>query len=247
MTQQTIKILFIEDSPEDADAIKKLLSGEKRHQFSVEHVDTLKAGVERLYVGHFDIVLVDLSLPDSKGLATFENLQRNTADLPIILYSAPADEDIAIEAMKKGAQDYLVKGDTDVRVVVHAIRYAIERKHIEAKVKESKERYLDLLESANDMIQIADADDRLIYANLAWRETLGYDKNEIRGLSLHDVFHPINRSHCLDIFKRVKAGETFTHVSILFVSKEEKKIVTEGNINCKYFNGKPYEKLTLFK
>ena len=131
MTDDQIKILLIEDNPGDVRLIQELLSEAKRASFQIEVVEKLSDGLEALSARRFDVVLLDLSLPDSSGLETLAKAHATTEQEPVIVLTGLDDEDLAVDAVRKGAQDYLVKGQIDENVLGRAIRYAIERKRIE--------------------------------------------------------------------------------------------------------------------
>ncbi|HEY3232649.1 MAG TPA: PAS domain S-box protein, partial [Roseiflexaceae bacterium] len=131
MSDKRINILLIEDNAGDARLISEMLSEAKRPQFDLERVDRLSAGLPRLAAGGVDVVLLDLSLPDSQGFETFVKLHGQDSGVPILVLTGLDDETIAIGAMQEGAQDYLVKGQVTGSMLARAIRYAIERKHAE--------------------------------------------------------------------------------------------------------------------
>lgn len=131
MRDKGIKVLLIEDNPGDARLIRELLSESTSHQFVFEHIDRLTKGLERLSKGNVDVVLLDLHLPDSQGIATFETAYKHAQNVPIVVLTGLSDAEVAVKAVHNGAQDYLVKGQVDSNLLVRAILYAIERKQID--------------------------------------------------------------------------------------------------------------------
>jgi len=132
------KVLMVEDEPAVAKIMKEVLenpgtAGEAG--FAVEHATGLRASLERIKKGNFDIVLLDLSLPDSHGYATFKEVHHAAPDLPVVIMTGLADESIAMKAVQEGAQDYLMKGHIDVRSIVRSLHYAIERSQQQEKLK----------------------------------------------------------------------------------------------------------------
>ena len=129
-----IRALLIEDNPGDARLIREMLREASAAHASVDlmHSDRLAAGLERLASGGTDVVLLDLSLPDSHGLETFARAHAATPTTPIVVLSGSDDEDLAVRAVQEGAQDYLVKGRVDGGTILRSIRYAIERGRLEA-------------------------------------------------------------------------------------------------------------------
>src|SRR5437870_9806328 len=130
MKAAPIRALLIEDNPADAEIVREMLAEGARARFEIEVVERLGSGIEALHQDHFDVVLADLNLPDSYGLDTFRALQECCPDTAIILRTGLEDERIAAQALKQGAQDYLVKSQIEARSLDRSIRYAIERKHI---------------------------------------------------------------------------------------------------------------------
>ncbi len=131
ISKETIKVLLVEDNPADARLVSELLKEAKGVKFHVDNVDRLSLAIETLSREPFDIVLLDLSLPDSAGLDTFTMIHRHFPQLPVIVSTGLRDEELAIKAVREGAQDYLVKGEAGSSLLARAIRYAIERRRLE--------------------------------------------------------------------------------------------------------------------
>jgi signal transduction histidine kinase/CheY-like chemotaxis protein len=146
-----IKALLIEDSAADARLLQEMLAGERESSCAVECADRLSAGLERLSAEEYDVVLLDLSLPDSQGFDTFARVHTQTPQLPIIVLSGLDDEAMATRAVREGAQDYLVKGTIDDRLLMRAIGYAIERKRAEGEIR----RWATQSEALNAIIATA--------------------------------------------------------------------------------------------
>ena len=136
MNNNKIKVLLIEDDPEYTGLLRRTLSKEKSPQFDLESASRLQAGLERLGQGGTDVILLDLSLPDSQGLETFNRVHTQAPAVPILILSDCEDETLALEAVAKGAQDYLVKGHLDGKMLSRVMRYAIERKRAEEALAE---------------------------------------------------------------------------------------------------------------
>ena len=134
--QRAITVLLVEDNPADARLVRERLQEAVGSLFRVECADRLSAGVRRLQAGGVDVLLLDLGLPDSLGLETFEKLHAQQPAVPIVVLSGAADEQLAMEAVRAGAQDYLVKGTESCQALTRALRYAIERKHTEEEIRQ---------------------------------------------------------------------------------------------------------------
>ena len=131
MNDKSIKSLLVEDNPGDARLIREMLTEERNILFDLECVDRLSTGLEYLAARDIDVVMLDLSLPDSWGFDTFTKVHNQATEVPIIVLTSLDDELLALRAVREGAQDYLVKSQIDSNLLVRAIRYAIERKEID--------------------------------------------------------------------------------------------------------------------
>jgi DNA-binding NtrC family response regulator len=134
---KTINILHIEDNAADAANILEILFDDRKFSYKVESAVLLTEGLKYLARDHVDIILLDLSLPDSTGYETFLTVKQAVPHLPVIIMTGLADEDLAIKAVQEGAQDYLVKGMVDTDLLVRSIKYAIEREKLAAKLREA--------------------------------------------------------------------------------------------------------------
>ena len=130
-----IKILLVEDNPGDALLLKETLKGITHTKFELTHATQLSEAVAHLGKSSFDVILLDLSLPDSFGLETVERASSIASSLTIIVLTGLKDETIGIQAVHKGAQDYLIKGQTDKDLLVRVINHSIERKRIEKDLR----------------------------------------------------------------------------------------------------------------
>jgi diguanylate cyclase len=132
--QVTFRVLLVEDNPGDARLVRLLLSEVDSYFYEVTHVERLDDGLEHLGAGMFDVILLDLSLPDASGLDAVESMRRQAGDVPVVVLSGRADGDVALQALQEGAEDYLVKGQGDGELISRSIRYAIERKRAEERL-----------------------------------------------------------------------------------------------------------------
>ncbi|MGF2038531.1 MAG: adenylate/guanylate cyclase domain-containing protein [Nostoc sp. CmiVER01] len=123
----------------------------------------------------------------------------------------------------------------------------IKRKQAEDALVESEERYRDLFENANDLIQCVNAYGRFLYVNRAWQEALGYSEAEIVNMNIFDIIHPEFKQDCLQKFYRVLSGEKIGQVKAAFVTKDGQTIFIEGNINCKFVEGYPVATRGIFR
>ncbi|MCD6595106.1 GGDEF domain-containing response regulator [bacterium] len=129
------KILLIEDDPGDARLVVELLSEVKKGLYEVEWQNTLTKGLKYIEENDVEIILLDLMLPDSWGMESFNKVKANISNIPIIILTGCNDENIAVRAVQRGAQDYISKDDISPILLEHSIRYAIERQKMLAELK----------------------------------------------------------------------------------------------------------------
>jgi signal transduction histidine kinase len=134
MPQKTINILLVEDNPGDVAFLSRMLAKGGNFSFNLTTIELLSQFPRFPTKDQFDIILLDLSLPDSQGLQTFTLVQGLAPGVPIVVLTGLDDEELGIQAVRLGAQDYLVKGQVDKNLLIRAFRYAIERKHTEERL-----------------------------------------------------------------------------------------------------------------
>jgi len=172
-----IEILLFEDNPGDAGLIEEMLEEFASFPYELKNVETLNEGLNLLKESPFDVILSDLGLPDSDGIDTFLEIHARNSRIPIIILTGINDEKIGIDAVKKGAQDYLVKGQVDGRLLKRSIQYSIERKKAEEKVQ----NLANIVESSNDAIITRSLDGIITSWNQGAEQVYGYSAEEILG------------------------------------------------------------------
>jgi two-component system, cell cycle response regulator len=136
MDDKRLNVLLVEDDPDDVLLIQETLAEvDSILKVNIHAEETLEAGIDRLMKGDIDVVLLDLSLPDSQGLDTFMRIHAQANAVPIIILTGLNDENFALEAVRQGAQDYLVKGNVNAKMLARVIRYGIERNRTQAELR----------------------------------------------------------------------------------------------------------------
>lgn len=148
-----LKLLLVEDNPADADLLQEILDEANETEWSLVHVETHKEALKCLSETQFDVVLLDLSLPDKQGLDTVGKTYQAAPDLPIVVLTGLNDKVIALEALREGAQDYLVKGKIDSNLLVRAIHHAIERAQTLKRLRQSEEQLQRLNEELERRVE----------------------------------------------------------------------------------------------
>ena len=127
MSTRPLHVLLIEPEEASADRIRGFLEGPEETLFRVDQVSGLSAGLEKLSHGGIDVILLDLELPDSEGLVTFERMYAFAPDVPIVVLTEIDDDELALASVQSGAQDFLVQREVTATVLTRSIRYAVER------------------------------------------------------------------------------------------------------------------------
>ena len=150
--------------------------------------------------------------------------------------------------IKEHIKKYIKKTPSGIRKkIVYDIPTFFERKKVEETLRASEERYRDLFENAIDLIQSINTKGKILYVNNSWEKTLGYTNKEIIGKSIFEFIHPDDLKHCTNQFKQILSGKQLESFEIAFITKKGKKIIAEGNTNCKFKNGKPVSTRGIFR
>ncbi|MHA1374205.1 MAG: response regulator, partial [Promethearchaeota archaeon] len=147
LTSKSINILLIEDNAGDIRLVREMLKDIRNLSFKVEASLLLIKALKILESHKFDVILLDLNLPDSVGIETVSKTLEVARDTPIIILTGLNEESLAISSVKMGVQDYLVKEQFNSLLLARSIQYAIERKKTEQKLIESEEKYRNLIET----------------------------------------------------------------------------------------------------
>jgi len=179
---KNIKVLLIEDNPFDAKVVEDLFVSMKDSSFSRRMAGTLQEAQAADALEKADVLLLDLNLPDSFGPETLHKVQKFAKDRPIIVLTGFYEEHLGINMIKKGAQDYLVKGKINANLLAYSIKYAIERARIDAKLQQREARLREVLEKAPDGFLVIGPSGRVLFANRGAEQLLGRSRADLAGL-----------------------------------------------------------------
>jgi diguanylate cyclase (GGDEF)-like protein/PAS domain S-box-containing protein len=225
----TATVLLIDANSEDERLFREELALIRDTPFSLEIAGTLADGLTRLRQGRIDVILLDLNLPDSLGLTTFLRLQPKAGLLPIIVLVGQVDEDLGVEAVERGALDYLIKQQIVSTLLGKALRYATERTHTLLALKASETRYRELYENVVAGVFQTTPDGKFMAANPALVRLLGYaSEDELLDLSIaRDLYmYPEERDNWLR--SMAQSGE-IRNAELILKRKDGRKIVVLEN------------------
>lgn len=204
------RVVLIEDNAAHAKLVERLLG--RSAGFELERFDRLATGLPRLQAGGVDVVLLDLGLPDSDRHQTLGRVLAAAPDVPVVVLTTADDLDAAIRSVQQGAQDDLPKSQLSSELLVRSIRYAIERKQAEQRVRESERIYRAIGESMDFGIWVCDAEGRNIYTSRSFLELTGLTQEQCSGVGWGDVLHPDDAEETLQAWRQcVQAGVAWNH------------------------------------
>ena len=191
MTSTKIHILLIEDNESDAIVVQNDLQHAMGDQITVAHTERLTSALQLIEQQPFDLILSDLTLPDSDGIKTINILRESAASIPIAVLSFRDDEKLAIKAIKAGAQDYLVKGNLTEGSLSRVIRYSIERKRIEQGIRKAQKRFQTIFEKSPLGIALINLENGKYYdVNPRYAAIVGRSVDELMNIGQIDIIHP---------------------------------------------------------
>ncbi len=242
MNLKPIKVLLIEDNPADTDFIREMLSEIKRHPFNLEHAERLSSGLEHLAKGDTEVVLLDLTLPDSQGLGTLARVHAQAPEVPVVVLTGLDDEMPAIKAMLAGAQDYLIKGQVDSGLLLRSLRYAIKRNQVRRELHTvsladeltglcNRRGFFNLVQQ---QLKMADREEReilLIFVDLDGlkqiNDTLGHQVGDLALIETANVLNKTFRES--DIIARIGGDEFVIIATEVFegeVCRDDSELLT---------------------
>ncbi len=173
------KVLLVEDIESEATLVIKHLRRVSGWRFVVEHCDRLVPALERAREENFDVVLLDLNLPDGAGIEVCQRMHQASPHTPVIVLTNQTSVELGTKALREGAQDYLIKREVDGPLLGRAIRYAIERARADRALRSSEQRYALAVAGANDGVWDWNIREEEVYFSPRWKAILGYAEGEI--------------------------------------------------------------------
>ena len=211
-----IRLLLVEPDPADAEKIHTALQGVAQNQFAFTHARNMCEAVELIDKNLFDAVLLDVGMADTRELDSCCHLSDINPSLPYIILGDEDNQELALAAVKHGAQDYLNKNKASGQVLIRVVRYAIERKRSGENIQTNKEGVGHLLEYADDGIYSVDLEGNCTFINPSALRMLGYDdESQVLGKHIHTLIHHTRAdgAPCLDkecrVYNSTRFGKVF--------------------------------------
>ncbi len=179
MKKSNLRVLTIEDNIDDAALVRIMLNKVQDTVFTVVNAEELAEGLQLLREQAFDVVLLDLGLPDSNGIDAVRDVRKECPDVPLIVLTGLDDEEVALKMLQMDVQDYLTKGQIDGNILVRSIRYARERKRVIMALQASESRFRSLSESGIIGIAYFTIDGEIIDANDTFLSMIGVGREEL--------------------------------------------------------------------
>ncbi|MGE0085797.1 MAG: EAL domain-containing protein [Desulfococcaceae bacterium] len=192
-----ITVLLVEDDPDQAGQIRDALADTGNKPYRVEWVTRLSEVLERLGREVADVVLLDLTLPDGQGIEVFDQVFQSAPNALILILTGANDEETAKHAVKRGAYDYLAKGDADPRWLSRALSYVIERKAAQDALRNSEERFRAMSDASPLGIFVSDEQGGCVYTNAAYHKISGLTFEQTLGTNWSIAIHPEDRGRVL--------------------------------------------------
>ena len=188
MNKKSIELLLlVEDNPGDARLLREMFGEHGAHKIKLMHVECMSEAEKHLAEHLFDIILLDLGLPDAQGLAAVRRAHAAAPRIPLVVLTGLDDDSLSAQALREGAQDYLIKGQIETRGLLRALRYAVERKIMEEALFVEKERAQVTLKSIGDAVACTDILGNISFLNLVAEKMTGWSCKEALGRPMPEV------------------------------------------------------------
>ena len=245
--------LLLAVSPDIAAAIQRLLV--VRFENLLCHCVATRAElVKALDDSRWDLAISELELTDFTALDFISWNRERSIELPMVLIVESGVEDIALRCLDLGVDQCVLSNDKHLRrlpavvdIRLKHVRSARKQQLTEEELRKSKQRYLDVFDNTNDLIQCLSVDGSFIYTNRAWRDAMGYTEDELRTMTLQDVLHPDSQRCCQDRFKRLLGGETLNQIDFKFVAKSGETVHLRGDCGSIFKDGEAISTRGIFR
>lgn len=234
------RILIVDEEP-DVLSVARLFV-EKDGGIVADTTTSPVFALAKMEVTPYDAIVSDYQMPGMNGIAFLHEVRSRFGDIPFIIMTAHSREEVVIEALNSGATGYLQKG-MDMRrtftELIHLIRNAAEKRDAERALAESRGHYDAIVENAHDMIVHVRPEGRVVEANRAWCETLGYPAEEAVSMTVFDLIAPEALDGFMEMFSALLRGVTPERIETVFRANDGRRIPVSGHMLCRKENGVP--------
>ncbi|WAI02149.1 hybrid sensor histidine kinase/response regulator [Methanogenium organophilum] len=233
-TVPVYRILVVDEEPEVLAVARLFLERDK--EIVADTATSPACALAKMDVTPYDVVVSDYMMPDMDGIAFLREVRSRFGDIPFIIMTAYSREEVAIDALNSGADGYLQKGG-DIKgtfvELIHLIKNVAGKRDAEQALAESEGRFNDIVENAHDLMYSVRTDGSFILVNRAWRETLGYSKQESASMTVFDVIAPDALDAYMKMFSDLLHGAGQDGFETVFLTKDGRRIPVRGNISCR--------------
>ena len=216
MSKKSIKaLLLVEDNPGDARLLREMVNEQETNKTDLIHVECMSEAEKRLSADAFDAILLDLGLPDASGLEAVRRAHAAAPRVPLVVLTGLDDESLAAQALQKGAQDYLIKGQIETRGLFRALRYAIERQIMEEVLFGEKERAQVTLNCIGDAVICTDMSGNISFLNLVAEKMTGWRREEATARPMPEVLRILDgasRETIPNVMEMIAGQNQITHL-----------------------------------
>ena len=206
------------------------------NEFIIYHVDNKKLLTQMLNKGDKHLLICNLEMKDFSALDLLQILDQADTDIPLILIDGTGSEKTAMECLQSGKFIFIQDNKQHLNRLPFLLQSLLRLEHekhnnklIQNELQESRDRYYDILENTNDLIQCLTPDGKFIHTNNAWKQAMGYTEEEIKSLNLLDVLHPESKDCCTDRFQRLLNGEALACIEFNYITKSGTTIYLQGD------------------
>ena len=232
MKNKPLQVLLVEDNAGDVRLLREMFSEERPDSFEITHFLRMSEAEIYLAKGEVDIVLLDMGLPDEHGLDTVRRSLAAAPDVPVIVITGLDDETLATEAMKVGAQDYLIKGQIENRALPRALRHAIERHQLDQRLRDQQLYTRSLIESNIDALMATDPRGNVTDVNQQMEVLTGCTRDELIGTPFKHHFTDPDRAEAA--IKGVLREGKVTDYELTVLARNGKETVVSYNATTFY-------------
>jgi CheY-like chemotaxis protein len=180
-SNKSIKILLVEDNAGDAPLLREKFKKQTSHSIELTHVPCMKDAEKHLASGVFEVILLDLGLPDARGMVAVRRCRKAAPQVPLVVLTGPDDESLAAQVLQEGAQDHLIKGGIETRGLLRALGYVVERKRMEEALFVDKVRAQVTLNSIGDAVICTGLGGKITFLNLAAEKMTSWTRQDAAG------------------------------------------------------------------